>query len=512
MHNKKLLPFILILSLLTGCAGSAPNQSADTEPSQNDPAVTDNASSAEEAPDDGKEDATDISEGSSAPAEEEKEETLPLSEEELQEFTQLFSTPEYNGFLIDPFNDPVDINRDTVQDSYYKELWTPQEKNFTCISGEKTGDIYTLRFSLDSDVHFGADADRILTCRKDGDFFIMESNAIQWEDYCDETQTFDVQLSDDAPSVRFITYPSDQDYGVKMVLVDNGKLLDTLYSGMYKDQVTYNLKKVSAAGFFDFSADGIKDIVIIGKSDLGESILIYESSPADNNFRFCYNSLGISEKLEAALGKDFTVNKVKELLLGDNTESVYGSYKDAYAQVAKLSHLISEEVLYSLIDTDGDGIPELVADNPGYYTSLYTYEDGHARCLMNGWAYGAMGNTGYDYVPGKGIFYNHNNDYAGLVQYFNYMFKHEEGELKADYVVEHLMFEDKDGDGSPSEDEYTDSDEFKVYEERYYNETGIEMTEDELRAKVDLLKSYEYESLGGDMDYAALLEALGKEG
>ncbi len=42
--------------------------------------------------------------------------------------------------------------------------------------------------------------------------------------------------------------------------------------------------------------------------------------------------------------------------------------------------------------------------------------------------------------------------------------------------------------------------------------TGIEMTEDELRAKVDLLKSYEYESLGGDMDYAALLEALGKEG
>ncbi len=578
MHNKKLLPFILILSLLSGCAGSAPNQSADTEPSQNDPAVTDYASSAEEAPDDGKEDATDISEGSSAPAEEEKEETLPLSEEELQEFTQLFSTPEYNGFLIDPFNDPDDINWDTVLDSgagindknisddeiadylarlnqrrlytdlivirndvlsefvrsrtgtdfdpgsakdwtyiakhnsYYKELWTPQEKNFTCISGEKTGDIYTLRFSLDSDVHFGADADRILTCRKEGDFFIMESNAIQWEDYCDETQTFDVQLSDDAPSVRFITYPSDQDYGVKMVLVDNGKLMDTLYSGMYKDQVTYDLKKVSAAGFFDFSADGIKDIVIIGESDLGENILIYESSPADNNFRFCYNSLGISEELEAALGKDFTVNKVKELLLGDNTESVYGSYKDAYAQVAKLSHLISEEVLYSLIDTDGDGIPELVADNPGYYTSLYTYEDGHARCLMNGWAYGAMGNTGYDYVPGKGIFYNHNNDYAGLVQYFNYMFKHEEGELKADYVVESLMFEDKDGDGSPSEDEYTGSDELKVYEERYYNETGIEMTEDELRAKVDLLKSYEYESLGGDMDYAALLEALGKEG
>jgi hypothetical protein len=74
------------------------------------------------------------------------------------------------------------------------------------------------------------------------------------------------------------------------------------------------------------------------------------------------------------------------------------------------------------------------------------------------------------------------------------------------------MFEYKDGDGSPSEDEYTGSDELKVYEERYYNETGIEMTEDELRAKVDLLKSYEYESLGGDMDYAALLEALGKEG
>ena len=39
---------------------------------------------------------------------------VALSDDELQEFTELFDTLEYNGFLSDSFRDPTDINWDAV--------------------------------------------------------------------------------------------------------------------------------------------------------------------------------------------------------------------------------------------------------------------------------------------------------------------------------------------------------------------------------------------------------------
>ena len=59
---------------------------------------------------------------------------------------------------------------------------------------------------------------------------------------------------------------------------------------------------------------------------------------------------------------DLTLNKVKKALLGDNTEGIYNTYNEAYAQVAKLYNMSSSVYGYDygLIDGNGDAIPELV--------------------------------------------------------------------------------------------------------------------------------------------------------
>ena len=94
-------------------------------------------------------------------------------------------------------------------------------------------------------------------------------------------------------------------------------------------------------------------------------------------------------------------------------------YKTAYIEMAE--SLDDGECKFNLIYFDDDDIPELVAGSDGYYTSLYTYSEGKVYPLMEHWSYGAMGNTGYEYVPRKNNLRNRNSDYAGLIVYTTYM-------------------------------------------------------------------------------------------
>ena len=126
---------------------------------------------------------------------------------------------------------------------------------------------------------------------------------------------------------------------------------------------------------------------------------------------------------------------------------------------------------------------------------------------MNHWPYGAGGNSGYSYLPGTGVYYNGNADYAGAVYYEYYLSKRDAGELGTDYWVKHINFNDFDGDGEPSEEELLASREY-VGSAEYHNETGREMTPDEVKAAVDLYNSYEMRPLSGAMDYESLLARL----
>ena len=478
MSCKRIISLMAVVMLISGCGENASKQvdhATDIIPAESQASPGDAPDDNESEPDTSANQSTQ----SDATTEEKSADTA-LSNDELSEFTKLFSTPRYNGFLITPFNNPEEINWDTVldsgaginvkevdsseiedylaaekqkklytdlivirkddlvrfvkdhtgtdfdpkhslfswkyvdkNDSYYYEQWTPKEKHFKCISGEKINDRYTLRFQLDSDQHFGENADRVLVLTKDNDNLIMESNSIQWEDSCDEMQTFDAQLPVEGSPVRFITYPGGTDDKATMIIVQDGKRKATLSNYIYRGNDSSNIKKVNAVGFFDFNADGLKDIAVIGESDFGECILLEESISPD--FYYESNSY-VAEFVEKELGSDYSIKKIKAVLLGDNKDSVFNSYQEAYSQIAKLFNMSGENYTYGLIDADGDDIPELVIDNPGYYTSLFTYENGHAHCLMNGWAYGAGGNTGYTYAKGKGVYFNLNAICQGSCQ------------------------------------------------------------------------------------------------
>ena len=503
--------------------------------------------------------------------------TVALSDDELQSFTDLFGTPEYNGFLSEPFHSPADIDWDAVllngagitvqgfgeeeiadflaatdqkklygelfvirkgdladyarqhtgadfipegephswvyireNDSFYRQHWANEQVAYDCVSGEKEGDRYTLRFEvsersagIDPRSHRGMFADRILTLTKAGENCIVESNAICWDDHSDPEQTFDVELPQFDGPVRFITY-SEYNGETSIVIVKDGKRLTELSTYIYADTLAY-LKKVIAVGFFDFNADGMKDIALIGDSDVGRRVLLYEAVADEYVFN---NFADLDAAKLAELGADFTIGSVKSALLGSRGEGAYGSWQEAYAQIAKVYRISNDMFRYDLIWADGDEIPELVIDYPGYGTSLFTYENGSARCLMNHWPYGAGGNAGYSYLPGMGIYYNGNADYAGAIYYEYYMSKRDAGEIGTDYWVKHINFNDLDGDGEPSEQELLASREY-IGTAEYHNETDREMTPDEIKAAVDLYDSYEMRPLTGAMDYDGLLAQLG---
>ncbi len=64
------------------------------------------------------------------------------------------------------------------------------------------------------------------------------------------------------------------------------------------------------------------------------------------------------------------------------------------------------------------------------------------------------------------------------------------------------------GDGEPSEYELSVSGQY-VGSAEYHNETGREMSPDEVKAVVDQYSSFEMRSLMGTMDYDSLLAQLG---
>ncbi|MBO6239341.1 MAG: hypothetical protein J6O61_00500 [Butyrivibrio sp.] len=395
-----------------------------------------------------------------------------------------------------------------AHDSYYYYHWGSMYdgNDFECTSVEKDGDNYTLRFELNTEKHYERYADRIIKFTKSDDTIILKSNSIQWDDNCDETQTFDVELFPSEAPIHFVTYQPDPEDGIKIALIRDGKFLTNINTSIFRGS-DYNTKlnMITAVSFFDFNADGIKDILIIGESDKGENIRLEESVPNEYYYETCY---GIDEKLEEELAGNITVTSIKSILLGDNPECKFDNYKDAYAHIAGLYNMSADKFAYGLIDADGDDVPELVIDDPGYHVSLYSFENGIIHCLMYKWAYGAGGNYGYMYAPGKGLYINHNTDYAGAVQYDSYMTSHNGKEIATDFYVESLFFKDTDGDRTPSEEELSATDEMDVYEAYYRNCTDEEMSEDEIKAHVAEYDTYQYEELTGNMSYDELISSL----
>ncbi|MCR5789893.1 MAG: hypothetical protein K6G83_08390 [Lachnospiraceae bacterium] len=456
---------------------------------------------------DQEETAQERSETNSAPAEK-QEPAVSLTEAELQAFTDLFNSDEYNGFLKESYNSPGEINWDAVL-----EFDAGLQNQYTCVSGKKTGDHYELRFRVNSEElpgsnagkNYGIWADRILKMSKTADTIVVESNAIQWDDHCDEEQTFDVNLSQYDEPVHFVTYTADPNKA-DIIIVKDDKVLSGLYTSIYSEEGYNYLKKIIAVGFFDFNSDGLDDVAVIGDSDFGKHVLLYESVPGGHPFE-PFAVADLDEEKVSEIGSDFTIAGMKKTLLGDDQEGHYRSYQELYTHLAKVYNIQDDRNQYDLIYADDDDIPEFVVGHPGYWVSLIAYEDGKAHYLMNRWPYGALGNGGYFYAPGKGIYYNGDADSAGALYYNYYMSKRDEGGLGTDYWVLDINFNDLDGDGEPSEYELQNSGEY-VGSSEYHNETDKDMTEEEIKDVISLYESYEMKQITGRMDYPAFLDEL----
>ena len=495
-----------------------------------------------------------------------------LSEDELKVYTDLFNTPEYKGFLLTPFENAEDIDYDSVfyygagiedelksgeeedyleasgnkeiygdlfilrsdsltkylethlgvsdfiipekyywdyiesRDTYYYYHWSSDfdDYQFECISARKDGNAVTLRFEIAGDFHYGKNADRILKLEEVDGNYVIKSNEIEWFDFCDETQTFEFEMSDSKETINFITYEPNSNGDVEIYMIKDGKFLRRVSTNQWISNKNYPLKKVNAVSFFDFNADGIDDILITGESDLGEFVILEESVPNEYVYETCY---ALEEKLLENPEGDLSVSNIKRELLGDNQDCKFDNYKDAYAHIAKIHNMTSEGLSYGLIFADDDDIPELVISSGGT-VSLYTFEDNHLTCLMYQWAFGAFGNVGYYYAPRSGVFYNLNNDMAGAIKHDSYMIKHPKAELRADFSTTSLWFNDLDGNGEPSEEEWDASEEFKEYEIEYYNWTDTEMSEEEIKAQIEKFESLDFEEVTGDKSYDDFVNGL----
>lgn len=330
---------------------------------------------------------------------------------------------------------------------------------------------------------------------------------------CIPEHSFETELNGLEGTVSFVSYAPDGDHSdVYIHLIRNGEVMETI------------VPEVSGKGFASFEAvslwdvnfDGFTDMVIIGNNpyDANPFAAVYYGEISDyeetKNYYFtCMEEL--SENLSDRAEEPLTIEEIRRQLAEGKKNGEFASYAEAYEAVVNLSVLegLSEfeteygsKFLYDLIYVDEDEIPELVAGLEGYYVNLYTYQDGTVYTLMNQWGYGAMGNTGYEYAPGKNSLRNYNTDQAGAILHTYYMKINENHEIETPVWIECYNFVDSNGNGMLDEGEEYGEGEGKV------SVNGEEASEEEVAAVYDTYDMGDYQYIEGRMDVDAVRDAL----
>ena len=235
------------------------------------------------------------------------------------------------------------------------------------------------------------------------------------------------------------------------------------------------------------------DIVKIFWYRIGEEMYqvtcSYTASMEDNYepiFEAVMNSYAVNANVSEPLQED---------IFGFETD-----YREEYSYKIQELSAQDESIQFALIDLIDNGVPELVADHPGYNASVFTCVDEGIVTLMDQWPYGAMGNAGYEYLPGKNVIHNSNMESAGAIIYESYMKVDDNYDIvnvyDEDLSVRYIRDTNADGivDG---EDEYSD---MPIY---YYGET--EISEEEYTSYQIL---GEYETIKGTMSADAMIGIL----
>lgn len=273
---------------------------------------------------------------------------------------------------------------------------------------------------------------------------------------CIADQTFEVELSEYSGKVYFVPYApfgDGEDFGIE--IIQNGEVLTQIRGYVPEELADKKFSSLDAVSFYDVNYDGNTDIVLIETyGDTSFAAVYYGFSSYAYDYEKYFDlqvqlSEGISDQADV-----LTIPGIRSLLADGKKNGEFGGYKEAYRAVSRLCDLESggrEE--YNLIYFDDDDIPELVAGVNGYYTSLFSYKDGKVYALMNRWAYGAMGNAGYEYCPKMNSMRNYNADYAGAIMYTTYMAIRDQNTMNVVAQIETFNFDDANGNGEPDENE-----------------------------------------------------------
>lgn len=285
--------------------------------------------------------------------------------------------------------------------------------------------------------------------------FSVDKWSEQFGEYCISEQTFEVELSEYNGKVCFVPYRPSEDEEFHMQIVQDRSIFTEIKGRVPDNLAGESFKSLDAVSFFDVNYDAYTDIVLIETYGDTSFAAIYYGFAADGDEY--ERSFWFEERLSERITEQtetLTIPAIRELLTGGRKNGTFTSYQEAYETVSRLLELEGEENLTcNLIQVDDDGIPELAAGVDGYYTDLYTYHGGTVYMLMDHWAYGAMGNAGYEYAPGKNSLRNYNSDYAGAIVYTTYMEISDRHTLDVTVQIETFNFDDVNENGVPDEDE-----------------------------------------------------------
>lgn len=297
---------------------------------------------------------------------------------------------------------------------------------------------------------------------------------------CIVEQTFEVELSEYSGKVSFVPLaPSEDNRDFCIQIIREGEVLTSIDTYVPAELAEEKFSSLDAVSFYDVNYDGNTDIVMIetyGSTSFAAVYYGFDANADDFERNFM-----IQEQLSETISgqaESLSVSEIRSFLADGKKNGEFNGYQEAYKAVSKLCELESAvKQEYNLIYFDEDDIPELVVGVEGYYTSLYTYNDGKVYALMDCWPYGAMGNAGYEYSPGKNSLRNYNSDFAGAILYTTYMAVSDQYSMDTVVQIETYNFDDVNGNGIPDENE-TES--IGYYSVSYIN--GAEVTEEECAA------------------------------
>lgn len=319
---------------------------------------------------------------------------------------------------------------------------------------------------------------------------------------CIPEQTFEVEISEYSGKVWFVPFaPSEENPEFSMQIIQKGEVLADIRAYVPEALTGEKFTSLEAVSFFDVNYDDCTDIVLIETYGSTSFAVVYYGFGRDayDYERYFYSQGPLSDNISSQV-EVLTIPKIRQFLTQGTKNGEFASYQEAYKAVSRLCQLEnSVEQEYDLIYFDSDDIPELVTGRRGYYVSLYTYHQGKVYTLMDQWGYGAFGNPGYEYCPGKNSLRNYNADFAGAIVYTTYMTVSDRYTMDTVVQIEFYNFDDANGNGVPDEDE---EDSLGYYGVSYIN--GVQVTEEECSA----YDAGEYEYIEPAMSLEALWSRL----